>query len=234
MQTSKYSQSAFDRNLLRILLGMIGFLILSNLLLIPFANDLDSIHGYFGYVISQIDLNSEGNFAAWCSSMLLLLNSLCAYVLARDGWSTNRRVAQLMAVISVGFLLLSIDDFISFHERVESVSVFMFSKNYGVDKQLLERYVGPLFAISLAIIFGSLFVLPYLRTVKRERIPILIGCIGCIFLVALSEFIYRLSGCAEPWCLRLEVVFEEGSELSALLLFLTFLSRELLSLYENK
>lgn len=230
MQTSRYSQLAIDRTLLRVLLGMIGFLILSNVLLIPFASNLQSIDGYFGYVIRQIDLNSEGNLATWCSSMLLLLNSLCAYMLTRGHWLTNRRMALLMAIMSVGFLLLSIDDFISFHERVERVMANLFSSNVGVDKHILMSNVGPLFATSLAIILVSLFAVPFMRTMQRKNVPFLIGCIVCVFSVALAEFVYILSGCAEPWCFRLEVLFEEGSELSALLLFLTFQSRELLSL----
>lgn len=231
MQTSRCSQLTIDRNLLRVLLGLIGFLILSNVLLIPFASDLESIEGHFGYVIRQIDLNSEVSFATWCSSMLLLLNSLCAYMFARGHWSTNRCVALIMAIMSVGFFLLSIDDFISFHESVESVTAYMFSSNVG---QTLKKTLGPLFAISLAIILASLFAVPCMRTMQRENIPFLIGCIVCVFSVALAEFVYRLSGCAEPWCFRLEVLFEEGSELSALLLFLTFQCRELLSLCENK
>lgn len=231
MQASTRSQLAIARNVPRVLSGIIGFLILSNALLIPFASDLESIDGHFGHAIRQIDLNVEKNLATWCSSMLLLLNAICAYMLAHCRWLTHRRVALLMMIMSSGFLALSIDDFIGLHDYVESVTADQFG---GDDGHTLVRNLGPLFAISLAIVFISLFTIPLIRTAQRKNIPLLFACILCVFLVALAEFVYLLSECAEAWCYRLEVVFEEGCEFSACLLFLMFQSRELLSLYENK
>ena len=230
-QKSRYSQLIIDPNLLKVLLGILGFLILSNALLVPIAGELESIDGPLGHIINQIDLNAEGNFATWYSSMMLFLNSLCAYMLSRAHWSTNATVALLTAVTALGLVVLSIDDFISFHEYVEKVAAGLLSSD---NAPALKRNLGPVFAISLAIIFTVLFAVPYMRTVQRENIPFLIGVIVFACLSASVEIVYRLSGCAEPWCLRLEVVFDEGSELSAILLFLTFQSRELVSVYENK
>ena len=59
---------------------------------------------------------------------------------------------------------------------------------------------------------------------------LLIACVGCVLTVGLAEFVYYQAGCLEHWCFRLEVLVEEGSELAAILLFLTFQSQELVAL----
>jgi len=233
MRAPRYSHHPINRTVLNSIWGIIGVLILANIIFIFFTPDLESLNLYRAFVVRQFDINAEGNFATWFSSMLLLLNSLCAYELAHAHWSTQRRLAVIIAIMSVGFLLLSIDDVIRFHESAESATASLLSGTDGMDKPTLKRYLGPLLAISLAIIFTFVFVVPYLRIVQRENIPLLVACIVCLFLVALSEYIYDLSGCAELWCFRLEVTIEEGCEFFALVLFVTFQSRELLSLREN-
>ena len=227
MQAPGYDRIVIDNNLLRALLGMSLFLFLANLLLIPFSEELEATEGHFQYVLEQVDLNSEGTFATWFSSMLLLLNSLSAYLLARARWATNQRAALSTAIMAAGFLFLSIDDFIGFHESLESVTANLFIHNDSVNNAALKRNMGPLFGLSLAIILAIMVVGPYLRAVQPKNIPLLIGSIGCVFAVGVSELVYNVSGCTELWCFRIEVLFEEVSELGALLLFLTFQSREL-------
>ena len=229
MQSSSYYRVAIDRNLLLILLGVIVFLFLANALLIPFASELKSIKSPLRYVIRQIDLNLEGNFATWFSSMLLLLNSLSAYMLSRARWSTKRRVALTTAIMAAGLLLLSVDEFIGIHEFLERVMVYEFSNNHSMDSSTVKM-IGPLFSISLTIILVVLVAGPYLHAVQRKNILFLIASIACVFTLGLAEFVYRLSGCTEPWCFRIEVLFDEVGELAALLLFLTFQSRELAGL----
>lgn len=238
MQTSKCSWLAIDRNVLIILLGMIVFLFLANVLLIPFASELKLIDSPFRYVIKLVDLNTEGNFATWCSSMLLLLNSLNAYMITRCHWLTKRRLALRTAIMAAGFLILSIDDFVGAHEYLEKIAASLISNLNGnsgsLDSFMLKKYLGPLFSMCLVFIFIVLIAGPYLRAVSRKNISLLIACIACVFTVGLAEIVYRISGCVELWCFRIEVVFEEISELSALLLFLTFQSRELVNLGSGK
>jgi len=222
LQISACPRPALDPTLLRALWGIIGILILSNILLIPSGTELASVDGSWGYLLRQIDLNSEGTLATWCSSMLLFLNSLCAYILARAFWAKDRRVARLLALISFGFLALSIDDFIEFHEFVEGLEAGLLgSGGWQVSKATL----GPLFAASLAVILTALFAASSIRVACREGTPLVIASIACVCAGALAEGVYILSGCDAPWCLRIEVVCEEGCELLALVFFLSFQSR---------
>ena len=165
----------------------------------------------------------------WCSSMLLLLNAFSAYLLARGRWATNRRVALTTALMAVGFLLLSIDDFIGLHEFLEEVMAQALSHHDARDTSTVMA-LGPLFGIALASLLTVLVAGAYWRAVQRENLPLLIACVGCVVTVGLAEFVYYQAGCLEHWCFRLEVLVEEGSELAAILLFLTFQSRELVAL----
>ena len=223
--------------------------------------------GPLWYLIHQFDLNVESNFATWCSSMLLLLNALSAYGLARGRWATNRRTGLVSVILAAGFLLLSVDDFIGMHEFVEQVvartivqpaeqadtsivalvslgeqargpSEFVAAAN-GVAQAAGQpsnqadiraaalMLLGPLFGIGLASGLTLLMAGSYLPVARAENLPFLSASIGCVFLVGLSEVVYNQAGGGAYWHFRLEVLFEEGSELLALLLFLIFQSREL-------
>ncbi len=229
MHSSPYSPIALDRTLLRIVVGIISFLFVANALLVPLGSAPESLASPLRYVIHQVDLNEEGNFATWCSSMLLLLNAFSAYLLARGRWATNRRVALTTALMAVGFLLLSIDDFIGLHEFLEEVMAQALSHHDARDTSTVMA-LGPLFGIALASLLTVLVAGAYWRAVQRENLPLLIACVGCVLTVGLAEFVYYQAGCLEHWCFRLEVLVEEGSELAAILLFLTFQSQELVAL----
>ena len=223
-QTAEAAQPAIDGRLLAMLGFVAGLVIVLNVLLIPFGDERELLGRYF---VTQVDLNSEATFVAWLSSALLLLNSLCAYWLARHYWSKERRIGLLMAAMSAGFLLLSIDDTVGLHEQLEAMVAGVLSGVGERDSAEVQGELGPVFAFVLLFMLAAFFARPYYRATKGKDLPLLVATLLCVFMVAFSELAWLRSGCGPTWCFRAEVVLEEGSELGAAFLFLTFQSREL-------
>lgn len=224
MQSSHSSHPVFDRRLLTVFASMVGLVIVLNVLLIPFGDDLELLERYF---VRQIDLNSEATFVTWLSSTLLLLNSLCAYLLARSYWATERRMGVIMAIVAVGFLVLSIDDLIGLHEYIEVNIAGVLSQFGERERSTVAGELGPVFGFVLLLLLAVFFARPYARRMKARNRPWLIATLICVFMVAFAELAWLRSGCGATWCFRGEVVLEEGSELLAGLFFLVFQSREL-------
>ncbi len=224
MQTRNPSQVVLDKGLLVILGTVVGLVILLNFALIPFGENVELLERYF---VRQIDLNSEATFVTWLSSALLLLNSLCAYVLARRYWATNREMALIMAAMAAGFLLLSVDDLIGLHEYVEANVAGALTASGERDFSTVQGELGPIFGFVLLLLMSVFFARPYYRTMKGRNLPWLLATLCCVFMVAFAELAWLRSGCGATWCFRGEVVLEEGSELLAGLFFLIFQSREI-------
>jgi hypothetical protein len=171
--------------------------------------------------------------------------------LARGHRDINRRVGLTSVILALGFLVLSVDDFIGIHESVEKV-VALVSLAESTTRQrefvaaangakrtsgqpaeqvdamaIASMLLGPLFGLGLASVLTLLMVSSYLPVSQHENLPFLSASITCVFLVGLSEVVYNQAGGSAYWHFRLEVLAEEGSELLALLLFLIFQSREL-------
>ena len=122
---------------------------------------------------------------------------------------------KLTTSISVGFLLLSIDNLISFHESLEGMLIRI------LEITLPSIYIGSLFAFTLTIIF-IMIIIPYINVVYKKNSLLIYTIIALLVLVAFSEFIYKLIGNPHPMAYRIEILFEEGSEILASFLFLKF------------
>ncbi len=135
LKTATHSPLAVDRNLIKIFTGIIVCLIFANVLFIAIADRLDFLERPWTFIVYQIDLNIEGNFATWCSSMLLFYNFILAYMLAFTFRSMNRQKTIVNGLIAAGFLLLSIDDISQIHERFEE---FIIGNNFGEQTESLN------------------------------------------------------------------------------------------------
>ena len=215
-----------DRFILRGLVAVAFLLILSNILFALFVVEPDLIPGFFGNIIKQFDLSCERNFATWYSVILLFLNSLSAYRQAFQSRQSNVKVARIYGILSAGFLVLSIDDFISFHEYVE-----ILLKKQGLDptsRSFLSINSGLVFGIVLGIALLFLVSGVFFRYSQKKNHIFLILSVALIFLSVLSEFFYN----SFHWFdlvrgFRIEIAIDESCELGAVLSFLVFQQREM-------
>lgn len=226
MKTVSEFPFALDRTLVFLLAGLFLVLLFVNALLVVLDTNSSILAGPLRYVTHQLNLDAEGNFATWYSSMLLLLNAFYAYHLACSRRASDRPASFAYMLLALGFVFLSLDDFISLHEFLERVAATMLPSR---DTLALpgEAIPGSVYGLGLASILTIVGAGVYWSgAVKRENLLILTGCVLYVFLVGLAERAYVQSGCFTHTCFRFEVLIEEGSELLAMLLFLLFQSRE--------
>lgn len=227
MDPKPLPRAFFDHLLLRVAFGIGLVLIAANAIYILIADHVVTMPGLPGDIVRQMDLSREANFGAWFSSSLLLLNSLYAYTQMCHQRLSDHRAAMSYGFLSAGFMLLSIDEIIQFHEFLEKNAKRLFASN-GIESALI-KYTGILFTLALALtllvlVFGSLH-----KFVRRENFHFLIYSIASVFIAALAESIYRYAGCHYlSRYFRLEILFEEGGELMAILFFLAFQQREIM------
>ena len=215
-----------DRYILRGLVAVAFLLILSNIFFALFSMELNTTTGLFREIIQQFDLSYEGNFATWYSVILLFLNSLSAYRQAFQYRQSNVKVARVYGILSAGFLALSIDDFISFHEYVEIVL-----KKQGLDpqsKSVLSINAGLVFGIVIGMVFLILVSGAFFRhSQKKNRIFMLLS-VALILTSVLSEFVYNFfHGIDHVQGFNIEIAIEKSCELGAILSFLVFQQREM-------
>jgi len=129
--------------------------------------------------------------------------------------------------LAVGFLFLSVDDVIQMHEYFEKHSALLI-RDLNSDGGL-AIYLGPSFAAVLVIGLTAVISSRYMLGLKSKNRYLLVISFACILTMMIAEIIYLQSQCSNiDLCFRIEIVFEESSELIAILSFLTFLHREAL------
>ena len=69
------------------------------------------------------DVDEEDSFPTWFSAMLLLLTSVSLWVNARTLQSSDSSLVERWYLLSVGFLLLSIDEIAGMHETLNSIDM---------------------------------------------------------------------------------------------------------------
>jgi hypothetical protein len=218
------TEALFDPFLLGGLYVTVLILITVNALLIPTGGDTSGLSPIIGSFARQLDLAREGNFATWISSAMLLFNAMHAYALVRRYGMANLRIAGTYGLLAMGFLFLSVDDFAQIHERMEG-DLRLLAREVELGGSL--THLGAMFALALAALLVVLVRGPLLRSIRKGSLRLLIGTIGLVVVCAAAEYVYNLTGPDHPdWGTRLEVAVEEGGELLAILLFLTFLHRQ--------
>jgi hypothetical protein len=198
-----------------------------------FVEQAGTLTGSSAAILHQFDLGRESNFATWVSASLLFLNGLLAAQLATIYKPIRQYAGLLMAALAVGLILLAVDDLLMVHERVEKLAAKLLTHAAdfpGDTKQENSRAwrqaIGPLFPLGLAAVLAAVFAGPFKGVFLRRNLPYLVACVLLVCVAAVSEFAYKTLGCSEDWCFRTEIVFEEGGELAAILLFMIFLFRE--------
>lgn len=211
-----------DSLLLKILLGAIIGLVLINLWYVGLNSDALSSFGF-----RQFDFKEEGNLFTWFRSMLLFLNALCAYTQVRRSWPGNRKYAVACLAVVLGFVTLSIDDFIQLHEFLEEVAKVALKAHgflHGTSA------VGLLLGAGLGVVVAAYLGFFYMRTAHRRNLWLMCCSVGFIGVGVLAELVYDYLNCPPRGvCFRWELVFDEGCSLMAILCFLAFQYREMSS-----
>jgi hypothetical protein len=206
---------------------MFAFIVAVNILLVPYEPVLDEMDGHVSFLTGQLNLDDEGNFTTWASSMLLVIAALGSYMLCKERSASHPYVSKLLLVMALGFVVLSIDDVAQLHDYVEQVvSGTDPDSDTDTPADEFERNLGPIFALTLTVLLGG-FLAPLMRSARTGNVRYLVGCVACVAMVALSEVTYLASGCEQDWCYQLEVLFEESFEFGAIFMFLAFLMYEI-------
>ena len=146
------------------------------------------------------DLDEENNLPTWFSHFLLLNN---AFVLSIIASSDAQKKRNYWWALSIGFLILSIDEVAGLHETFHSAIDF----NWAIPAGILVAIIGIVF-------------IPFLRSLER-RVAILYIISGSIFISG-ALIIELLSEDMKTKSLEyaLATTLEEGMEMAGALIFL--------------
>ena len=186
-----------SRTYLRTLIAISAVLVLATLIL-RFGR---------GLVLAPLNLTNENVLAAWFSGILLFLASLHA----ADGYfrlrNTNLKAALAWWVIAAMLLFMSADEIGSLHERIDDVV------HMGAWLSFLPFLVVLLGACAWS--FLQLWITPS----ERRFVPGLILGFAILVSVGGQEFLEKAF--KWPWYLGpLRSAFEEGSELTAMIILI--------------
>jgi hypothetical protein len=158
-------------------------------------------------VFQLFDLDEENNLPTWFSSFLLLNSSLVMYLVARI--NRDRGYFHWM-LLSVGFLVLSIDEVAGIHESIHTAIDFNWA------------YAGGILVLALGLSF-----IPFLLSLNR-RLAILFVISGLIYVTGIIGVELLSEDMDEDsMAYGFATAVEEGLEMLGALLFLAVNLEEL-------
>lgn len=156
------------------------------------------------------DVDEEDSFPTWFSAMLLLLTSVSLWVNARTLQSSDSSLVERWYLLSVGFLLLSIDEIAGMHETLNSLDI-MGDMSWTVPGAIIAGAAG-------------LYFLPFLLKIPRA-LAIRFVIAGAIYLggalgveVLTDPYLENDELNTLPY--NLWTAVEEGMEMGGVLVFL--------------
>ncbi len=158
--------------------------------------------------IAFFDLDEEEGFGTWFSTMLLMMASLLLALQAHICKTTSNRWRRWWVALSIGFLILSIDEAVGFHEYVNTV---------------VEDTRWTTFGFGLVLIVGLVY-LPFLRAVPpRSRYLFIVA--GMIYIggavgVEWATGWYEDNHLLDTLAYNLWTAVEEVLEMSGVALFI--------------
>ncbi len=167
-------------------------------------------NGTFSVILFLFGFGGDGNIGAWWSGMLFLLSAVFALDCSVDV-QRSRTERRGWAGLAAALALLSFDEVATVHE---------FLSGYG------HLYLAPLGVLGLSLVG---YALTHLR---RANVPLrtLFVAFGLLATVPLQEFVQWNIEWNNPWVYGVRALVEEGTEIAAVLLLLTFASGGLLRL----
>ncbi len=150
---------------------------------------------------AALNADEEHNAFAWASSMATFAAGFFLFVPAAAAGALDRVTLALVGAL----LFFSLDDAISFHERLAEKSIAVL----GADVSL-QRIAWPLVYLpALAFVFIMLW-----RMAERSTaIKVGLGLLAAALVAEVTSALYVSEGDDESWAAAFEVVVEEGAEL---------------------
>ncbi|OJU13659.1 MAG: hypothetical protein BGN86_14060 [Caulobacterales bacterium 68-7] len=173
--------------------------------------------------IWMLDLDSEDSVYTWLSQLVLALCSLALFDIGVRAQSASKMVRSYWFLLSAAFLVLSMDEMLSFHEKLNfAMAAVMTHTGY-----FYLPWVLPALAVCL---IGLVACVPFVRRLPKTVAALFLisGAIyisGAVGMEMIAGHILSDNGGFEgaPPIYRLEVAIEEGLEGLGALLFLTTL-----------
>ncbi len=186
-------------------------------------------HGRLFGFIDEFDVDLEGNIPTWFTSSLLLICSILLASIAGDRKNKRDRYALHWAILSVIFLLMSLDEAASIHE----LTIEPLRDALGTRSFLFFPWVIP----------GTAFVIIFLITYRKfifdlpgytRRLFILAGALyllGVIAMEMISGYYADKHGIRGDMVYMILVNLEELLEMSGIVVFmhalLTYMSSQI-------
>lgn len=215
-----------------IILGRIGkFLLLFAVfaMLISFTQQCLHHLGLIAKPVWLLDADVEKSVPTWLAVVLLFLASGLLGLIASCERDLRSRRWRYWLVLAVGFLFMSLDEFLELHERIplELADFFGLSQQ---ERQILEWFPVPVAAFSLLIFGRFLFGLP----LPVRNWLILAGGLYCTGIVAVELVANFVLGGIDhnTFSGAVLVTIEESFELAGVLTLLYAAGRYWLSLLE--
>jgi hypothetical protein len=174
------------------------------LLIITFFSYALSGHGMLSKLLFWAGLGGENNIGAWWSGMLLALAAFCAF----DGFANpDKPVNERRGWLLLGFalLLLSFDEVASLHESLSRLSRVSLAA-LGV----------------VGLVLAGYGMAQLLRAKVPQRVLIrLLFAFGLLASVPIHEMVQEMLEWPDPVIYGVRAVLEEGTEIIAMLVFVS-------------
>lgn len=167
-------------------------------------------------LLRPFDVNGEGNVWTWFSSAIhLLISAMCGYIALRRR-RARARFATHWAVLSVLFLVVSVDETAALHEE----AIVPLRDLLGTSGLLYNAWVVPAFLL-LAIL--AVAYLPWLRHLPNRVARLIVGA-AALFVgggagVELLTGDYKEAHGTEGFTFGVLTAVEESLEIAGLILF---------------
>ena len=177
---------------------------------------------YVDAITHLVDVNAEASVPTWYAAITLMACSVLLGIIAADARLRRRPYAGQWALLSIGFVLLSIEEIIGIHSQATRVLRSIVSITEGPGYVLALGAIGLAGLVVLGLVFGRFFMhLP-----SRWRVRFAIG--GVIYLTgvfgsdAVGDYLRTAFGPASLLYIVVLTV-EEALEMIGVLIFIVAL-----------
>ncbi len=203
--------------IVKLLSGITFLLLIASIIgsVIFYATPFTCLHSVSLFFFFDYELNIPTYF----SSLLLLFASVILMVITFLEKKQTVSEVRYWAVLSAGFLLMSFDELVSFHERlVKPMSKLLGSGNHGI---LHFSWVIP--GMFIVIVLGCFFARFLIRLHSKTRFTFILAAViytgGCIGLELIGGKYFELFG-VQSLIYIASATLEELMEMAGVILFI--------------
>ena len=225
----KYRLNEFIKLQLVVVTSIVFLGLLSYILLYT----VDTIRPKFlVYFLRLIDVGAEQSIPTYFSTLNLLLASILLLIIYQFEKVNKKETCSYWLLLSVLFLLLSIDEAASIHENFDYVYQYLVRRE--IVPHIIDTHQWVFFAVPFVLIIG-IYLIPFYKCLPKSTL-IFFFISGLIYLIGVIGFeligaIMLKTGFVdsrENIIYMLRRLFEEGFELYGIAIFNCTLYREIL------